>query len=714
MKSKIKFAALTAAEVIVSAALVACGGGGATDALSTAQSTDAMSAAQSTGFGSSSTPDMQAQGVRPNVTLTVTPPVGGKITSSPAGIDCSTTSTAGCVATFPRKTSVSLTAAPSTGYTFTSWGGACVGMSTCAGTLYASETVDSTFTAAQSSGSAPIVSYTDALSGPVAGGENNLGGYLSIFGSNFGSASGLGTTTKVYIGGIEVANYRYLGAAKVGAKLGLQQITVQVGNLNLPLGTAEPVKVVVSGAASNVNNTFTPNPGRILFVALTGNDDTAVANDITHPWRHLQTTTGGGAHAVMHAGDHVVIRGGHWTDVGMDTAWFRFRYPQQEGTAPTGAANTGWVHFTAYPGPIKGNAPEDVHYTTPANAKGGFQGANSAYFGTTGDYVSISNLHLDMDAHATSDAAPVNVQYSAGPWRVVNNELGPWPSAIHALAAGVSGHGNGTMVLGNHIHDIACTGAFENHGIYADSGASNWDIGYNWIHDITGGNMVQFFDNVGLAGNNYVGFPANWKGFAGMKIHHNWMENSGKYGLNLADGILSGSIWNNVIKGAAFSGIRINTISANMDMSVVFNTFYDNDRVASGSGNGQLLNTWGNSGTNGTIRVYDNIFAAGPNTLKSSAFFVDSGGVHSYLDFRRNLYSDNGYGWANNSLDKTGMIGDPKFTAAASGDLSLQSVSPAVNNGTQATPLVITDDFTRLSTRPEGGADDIGAFERSM
>ena len=54
---------------------------------------------------------------------------------------------------------------------------------------------------------------------------------------NFGSA--LGTGTKVFIGGVEVANYRYLGTAKVGAKLGLQQLTVQVGSLgNAALGMA--------------------------------------------------------------------------------------------------------------------------------------------------------------------------------------------------------------------------------------------------------------------------------------------------------------------------------------------------------------------------------------------------------------------------------------------------------------------------------------------
>jgi hypothetical protein len=268
------------------------------------------------------------------------------------------------------------------------------------------------------------------------------------------------------------------------------------------------------------------------------------------------------------------------------------------------------------------------------------------------------------------------------------------------------------MVFGNLIHDIACVGANENHGIYADSGASNWEIGYNWIHDITGGNLIQFFDNVGLAGNNYVGFPHGWMGFTGMKIHHNWMENSGKYGLNMADGIVSGQIWNNVIKGVTYSGLRINTISKNMDMTVAFNTFYDNDRVESGSGNGQVLNTWGNYNPTGTIRIYDNIFAAGPGTYRGSSYYENTGAADAYLDFKRNLYWDNNYGWSNLGRDGQGILGNPLFTAAGSGDLSLAAGSPALNNGTQAIPMAVPDDFTRLSTRPQGGADDVGAFER--
>lgn len=653
-------------------------------------------------------------------TLTVTAGAGGVVTSTPSGISCGSS----CNASFATGSSVTLNAQASSGYSFTQWGGACSGTAaSCVVNLSGNLSVTASFAPVDSgpvpppAGSgAPVISYIDAVSGPTTGGEGNNGAYLSIFGRNFGTG-GMGSSTRVFIGGAEVANYRYLGAAKVGSRLGLQQLTVQVGSLaGARQGVALPVSVVLNGVKSNVNNTFTPNPGRILFVAQNGNDATAVAGDIGKPWRYLQTSTRGGAYASMHAGDHVVIRGGNWSDTGFDGAWLRFRDTQQEGSAPTGAAGTGWIHITAYPGPVNGNAMEDVHYSTAAGVKGGIHGANSAYYGTTGDWVSISNLRMDVNARANSDAAPINLQYGAGPWRVVNNQLGPWPSTTaapnNARAAGVSGHGKNVKVLGNHIYGIACTGALENHGIYLDSGASNWEVAYNWVENITGGNLIQLFDNVGLAGNNYTGFPSGWIGFTGIQVHHNWLDGSGKYGLNFADGIVSGTVWNNVITRSTYAGLRVNTISKNMDMTFAFNTFYDNDRLASGSGNAQVLNTWGNYNPTGTIRLYDNLFAAGPGTLRTSNFYENAGNTDAYLDFKRNLYWDNGYAWSNLTRDTLAVYGNPLFVAAGSGNLIPGAGSAAIDKGTQATSISVTDDLSGTVARPRGSANDLGAYEQ--
>lgn len=470
-----------------------------------------------------------------------------------------------------------------------------------------------------------VALFLDAVTGPV-------GSILSVYGTGFDPAA------KVFIGSTEcvVVDRR----AGVATKQAVQMIRATVPVL--PAGPQQ-VSVRAGSSVAYAPETFTQCAGRVLYVALNGNDATAIPGDITKPWRNLQTPARGGAYATLRAGDHVVIRGGNWMDKGFDTAWLRFRDVAQQANA------NAWIHVTSYPG-------EDVHYSTPASSKGGFHGPSSSYAGTTGEYVSVSNLRMDVHANATSDAAPINLQSSFGNWRVVNNALGPWPSAINSKAAGVSGHGDNVKVFGNHIFGMACTGASENHGVYADSGASSWDIGWNYIHDITGGNLLQFFDNLGAAGNNYNGLPPNWNGFVGMQVHHNWMENSGKYGLNLADSTVAGRIWGNVIVGAKFAGLRINVISQGMAFVIEDNVFHDNDRAASGSGNGQVLNSWGNYGPTGTITVKNNKIAFGPASVAASQFYVQAGDTDAYLLLQGNTYYANNTGKAKPSKDATGVL----------------------------------------------------------
>src|SRR5690348_4316560 len=67
----------------------------------------------------------------------------GTITSNPDGINCS----GSCSATFPPGSKVTLTATPSTGFTFTGWSGACTGTSTCTVTLNTVSSVTAMFSA---------------------------------------------------------------------------------------------------------------------------------------------------------------------------------------------------------------------------------------------------------------------------------------------------------------------------------------------------------------------------------------------------------------------------------------------------------------------------------------------------------------------------------------------------------------------------------------
>ncbi len=80
--------------------------------------------------------------VRPSqFPLAVTVSGSGKVTSSPAGIACAPT----CSASFPTDSTVTLTASPTPGWSFTGWTGACTGTGPCSVTMADPRTVTATF-----------------------------------------------------------------------------------------------------------------------------------------------------------------------------------------------------------------------------------------------------------------------------------------------------------------------------------------------------------------------------------------------------------------------------------------------------------------------------------------------------------------------------------------------------------------------------------------
>lgn len=580
-------------------------------------------------------------------------------------------------------TRVTLTAQAAPGHAFSGWVGACNASSkaSCEIAMERTSTALAHFVAV--TGGAPNIAYTDTPSAPTRGGENDLGGYLSIFGQRFGSVDQLGKKTKVFIGDREVANYRYFGPAKVGARLGLQQIAVQVGALSgAQAGKALPVKVVVDGVVSNTDQTFTPTKGRILFVSLSGSDATALASRIDKPWRYLQNGSNSGVYYAMGAGDQVVIRGGEWNDaLGIDGTWMRASL----GASARNGSPDAWIHVTAYPGPIDGHAIEDVHYTAPNGKAGGIHGPWQAISGTSGEYWAISNLRMEMSAQSQSDAAPFNTQYTGGHWRIVNNELGPWPVAgvRAARAAGVTGRGDDVKVLGNRIHDIGGTLALENHGIYLDGGSRDWEIAWNWIHDITGGSLVQMHDANALAGKHTLPHGGTWMGFSGMRVHDNWLENAAKYGLTVSDEGSEGSsrveyrAWNNVIIGTKLPPVRMKSTAKLLDMSFANNTIYNAMTSNSGGGNGYFRNE---GQGDGEVRVYNNVLAIGSQTIGGTRWVVDAGSASARWRFADNLYWDAGRGVKPPSDDAMKVAADPQFVHAPGGDLRLQATSPAVGN----------------------------------
>ncbi len=528
----------------------------------------------------------------------------------------------------------------------------------------------------------PIVLYTDIASGPNSGGENNRGAYLSVFGKNFGP-TGLGSLVRVTIGGVEVASYRYLGTAK--GRPDIQQISVQIGALQNPVpGTALPVQVLVDGVGSNTDQTFTVNPGRMLFVDnVHGSDSTAVPGDLTHPYRHVQVSdTSKAAYGAMQPGDIVVMRGTGvaWTDLGNDTYFTKFI--GKSASAPTGTSGTGPFTLMAYPG-------EDVFVDVAGNAtqKGAISGIDttSGYLG--GLWITVADLRIESGGNA----GVIAVQIDGDHWRIVNNELTAATATNNALAAGINGNGTNSYWVGNHIHNIAGGSAQENHGIYID-GDGSYEIAYNTIDHVSGGNGMQIYVN----GGNGSDFCDD------VSFHHNVVHDISKHGINIADGSQNNiRVWNNIVYNTVYASLRFNTNTLH-GAEIYNNTFFN--AVTSGSSNyGAITNDWnfpsdaldlennivvpttGRKYTGGSVGI-----AAGIGTLSNNLWNGGSGGV---------------------SFDAHAVSGDPLFVGTAGADFHLRSGSAAVDAGTSAVAGVVGNDFDVIETRTVASPYDIGAYE---
>lgn len=594
-----------------------------------------------------------------------------------------------------------------------------------------------------------LLLYTDTTEGAVSGGENNKGHYLTIFGLNLApSFAALGDTHRVYIGGVEVDNYRYLKPAvgtptgAIGAGVfqtwGIQALCVQVGALTgLTLGVEYAIDIKVSGASAPINATsgaffidpdgnnisFTPNPGPTVFVSLTGND--AGAGTIADPLRHLQTgatiTTLTGALFNSRAatspvaanacqpGTQIVLRGGEW---GADYSTVENRWARLyriTGTTPTGALGSGRIHITAYPGPAGGNAPESVVWTGVSGSAGGIQGNDTARagettpYGQTGycQYIHISHLKIIPHPTSGSDAAPVNMQSKADYWRLVNCDLS-WMSTVtggsSARAGGFAGNGESIRVYGNWIHDIwGDTSTNLNHGGYIDGNllcAQNFTMAFNCIKGVTAGNGWQSFNQVAS------------DTFRGIKMHHNWIEDTNKHGINISQSTKDGHWWANIVIDSGGYAAVNQSAEALQDIQVEYNTVYGWASVETTRAAFASLATV----PSGTSKFQNNIVAQAIGRSNTGySFFSPNDATCTASNNRWYDYSGNLA--TKPAGDAAGSYGTPTFVDYAAKDFRLAVGSACIDAGTAALTSVGLYDFL-LAPRTVNATKDIGAMEK--
>ncbi|MBA3459633.1 MAG: InlB B-repeat-containing protein [Deltaproteobacteria bacterium] len=200
---------------------------------------------------------------------------GGTVTSSPAGITCTTAS---CSADFDPETVVTLTAVPDTGSVFVGWMGACTGtVPTCEVTLAQAASVTATFDIARY---AVTVTKSGTGVGVVAGNGLNCGatctvmvdhgtmlsltatpGTLSVFAGWGGACSGMATCATTVTGPTAItANFALDDVTLFVTKGGNGAGTVTATGINCGADCNETYtagQMVTLTAAASTGSTFT-------------------------------------------------------------------------------------------------------------------------------------------------------------------------------------------------------------------------------------------------------------------------------------------------------------------------------------------------------------------------------------------------------------------------------------------------------------------------
>ncbi len=122
----------------------------------------------------------------------------GSVTSSPGGISCAPASPSACSALFDVGATVTLTAAPAVGWSFSGWGGACSGTGSCAVTMSVNQTVTAQFE------QVTLRRLSITGSGPGAGVVRSQAGLSPSINCTLEAGTGLGACGADYAGGTAV------------------------------------------------------------------------------------------------------------------------------------------------------------------------------------------------------------------------------------------------------------------------------------------------------------------------------------------------------------------------------------------------------------------------------------------------------------------------------------------------------------------------------
>jgi len=466
---------------------------------------------------------------------------------------------------------------------------------------------------------APRVFFTDLDSGPNTGGLDNKGVFVTIYGKGFGATRGASTVT---VGGGSVDSYVSWSDGKIVVQLGA---AAKTGN------------VVVSNTAGASNGVpFTVRSGAIYFVSPTGTGAGTFAAPMSPK----------AAYAAIAPGVTFYFRGGSYTAQYGQLGWSDFSYVL--GSSKSGAAGSP-VAFVGYPGE-----------TASFSGHGTFGLRDS--FETVGNYITIANFTMKcpeqcIGSGANTNAGGESAKSGGKAVRVVGNVMSA--TYKHNTQTGMLTVGNdGWRIFGNELKDTGTTPPINNnHAIYIQVGSSDVDVGWNYLHNLRMGHVIQVHTDTPFRYEN-------------VRIHDNLItakNSTDSRGINVGEVLPGtfGTISNNVLSnvGQDFSALAL----YGGDWEVVNNTFHNINASA-----GVM---WLNSDmARPTAKVRNNIF----HTTTGPYIGFLYGSQPSQVTASGNVYFGKGAGPV---FDATAINADPQFTSPSTGDFRPKAGSSATGKG---------------------------------
>lgn len=602
---------------------------------------------------------------------------------------------------------------------------------------------------------APVILFTDILSGPNTGGKNNNGVFLCIYGNDFGATQG---SSIVEINNTEVSAYEYWGASDT-APSHYDKICVQPGSSV----TTGAIKVTVGGVSSNTDHTFTVRSGNIYFVngQTTGTCGSSGSGTYADPWTNPNCAVNS---TNIVAGDTVYFRAGTYSSqwgYGGIPAVFTFRDSANGGSSATGTI-TSPIAFLGYPG-------EDV-YLYADSGSNPLRGIQLYY---APDYYVFAGFRILARTNAFSGGSKNDSGNNAiGTRFIANNVTGLTVQSGGGSSVIIPGK-HDIKILGNNIHGSRSGGNLD-HAVYLQACSNDTEVAYNYLYDNnyeTGAPLSLNYEGSGTSGNCSNTLTTSGTVTAGAttmtlstatyvdKFSYLSIAGAGPAGAALRVQITSKS-GNDVTFTPATSTEVINASvkevagTANfhsnlLDCSVyparavyIFEQYFrtgDPTPIPLTNIYNNVFDTCGyptNDGVvevqNGDINIYNNtiynarsypLFVATSGaigvqahipvlTWKNNISHVQSGiayhqtsipaSVDSFVCDVNNYYGNGAYsGSCTNAISS-----DPLFVSSS--DFHLQSGSPAKDAGT--TVALVTKDFDGIE-RPQNSIYDIGAYE---